>query len=206
MFYRHLIIKKIEDYFFRKGVYNYAHIARPLGTIKEGYIYEWVFGEEGFVWEYTEVGGKCVRVMLDEWGEFIGAFLSAGIDLGADCTDADDGRTSQNIIHQLDPYMAEETLSRLWKRIDFGSESIRIDFDKITEYLTDHEQNMRQFLSIGRFELLYLATEYLKYGSKISERDLGKLEQLTLSYRMSTLSHLNMSGVETAPGIKLISE
>lgn len=27
MFLKHTIIKKLEDYFFRKGVYRYAHVA-----------------------------------------------------------------------------------------------------------------------------------------------------------------------------------
>jgi len=47
IFLRHMIVKKLEDYFHRKGVYVFAHIPRPLGSMSrdgehpnESYIYE----------------------------------------------------------------------------------------------------------------------------------------------------------------------
>jgi len=40
MFLRHTLIKKLEDYFFKKGHYRYAHVTRPLGSTERAYIYE----------------------------------------------------------------------------------------------------------------------------------------------------------------------
>ena len=60
MFLRHTIAKKLDDYFHRTGVYVYAHVARPLGSISrrgdspsEAYIYEWAFGSDRFPWVLT---------------------------------------------------------------------------------------------------------------------------------------------------------
>lgn len=54
----------------------------------------------------------------------------------------------------------------------------------------------------SRVEFIDLACRYLR-AARISERDVGPLEQLTLYYRMSTLSHLNTRGVETSPAMSL---
>ena len=54
MFCKHAAIKKLEDYFFKKGTYRYAHVTRPLGSTDDAYIYEWAFGTDSFPWEYTE--------------------------------------------------------------------------------------------------------------------------------------------------------
>jgi hypothetical protein len=52
MFLRHTLIKKLEDYFFKKGLYKYAHVWRPLGSTDRAYTYEWAFGRDGFPWSY----------------------------------------------------------------------------------------------------------------------------------------------------------
>lgn len=54
----------------------------------------------------------------------------------------------------------------------------------------------------SRVEFIDLACRYLS-AARISERDVGPLEQPTLYYRMSTLSHPNTRGVETPPAISL---
>ncbi|MFC1915346.1 hypothetical protein ACFLW4_01430 [Chloroflexota bacterium] len=205
MFYKHAIVKKLEDYFFKTGVYRYPHVTRPLGSSDESYIYEWAFGNDGFPWEYIETGGAKTCVHLDEWHRFIGAFNEAGIDVAMDCSDPNDGRISKNIVHQLARplYVYQPDLNRIWKRVDFGDRSIQIDYDKLAKYLTDNSENLRASLSTGRPEFIELTYRYLSPIHKISERDLGKLEQLTLDYRMSTLSHLNARGVEVSPGVKL---
>ena len=99
MFLRHMLIKKLEDYFFKKGFYKYAHVTRPLGSTERAYIYEWAFGRDGFPWSYLNDDGDSVFVRLDDWDVFSGIFLEAGIDLHSDCANPDNGALSQNIVH-----------------------------------------------------------------------------------------------------------
>jgi hypothetical protein len=203
MFFKHAVIKKLEDYFFKKGAYGYAHVTRPLGSTDESYIYEWAFGTDGFPWEYVERDGQRSSVQLDEWDRFTSVFYTSGIDMSLDCTDPDDGRVSKNIVHQLTrPYAFQPTLNRIWKRVDFGERSVRIDYDKLSKYLAGNE-DLRTTLKIGRFEFLELACKYLT-GS-LSEKETGRLEQLALDYRLSTLSHLNTRGVEMAPEVRIVT-
>jgi len=205
MFYKHAIIKKLEDYFFKKGTYHYPHVTRPLGSTDESYIYEWAFGTDGFPWEYIESGGEKTYVQLDEWNQFIGSFNEVGINMTSDCSDPNDGRISKNVVHQLARplYVYQPKLNRIWKRVDFGDRSIQIDYDKLVRYLADNEKDMRATLSRGRWEFIELTCQYLNPMQTINERDLGRLEQLTLDYRVSTLSHLNTRGVEWSPEIAL---
>lgn len=110
MFLRHMLIKKLDDYFYRKGVYKYAHIPRPFGSISrngkesvEAYLYEWAFGAEGFPWQYPDNEGNVKAIILNDWKEFVELFHNAGIDMRRDITDTDDARISKNIIHQYPP-------------------------------------------------------------------------------------------------------
>jgi hypothetical protein len=205
MFYKHAIIKKLEDFFFKTGVYKYPHITRPLGSTDEAYIYEWAFGMDGFPWQYVDPDGTEVRVSLDEWDRFIEAFHDAGINMAIDCASPDDGRISKNIVHQLARpiYTYEPRLNRIWKRVDFGDRSIQIDYDKLMKYFTDNESKLRSTLTTGRYELMVLACQYLSPSVRISERNIGRLEQFTLNYRLSTLAHLNTRGVETSPAVTI---
>jgi len=205
MFYKHAVIKKLEDYFFMKGAYRYPHVTRPLGSTDESYIYEWAFGTDGFAWEYVEADGTRIYLDLEEWDCFVGVFNEAGIDLAVDASDPNDGRISKNIIHQLcvNPSGNLRSLNRIWKRVDFGDRSIRVNYEKLERYLYDNKQTLGANLSPGRLEFLQLACQYLSPAHDIKERDLGKLETMTLDYRTSTLAHLNTRGVETSPEITL---
>ncbi len=205
MFYKHAVIKKLEDYFFMKGAYRYPHVTRPLGSTDDSYIYEWAFGTDGFPWEYIETDGTRIYLDLEEWDRFVGVFSEAGIDLAIDCSDPNDGRISKNIIHQLCYSQAANlrSLNRIWKRVDFGDRSIRFNFEKLEKYLVENKQELGVNLSPGRFEFLQLACQYLSPQRDIKEKDLGKLEQMTLDYRSSTLAHLNTRGVESSPEIAL---
>jgi len=188
-FFLHTIIKKLEDYFFKKGVYNYSHVPRPLGSTEKAYIYEWAFGTEGLPWYYQDKDYNQCPVMLKEWNEFVGAFNSVGIDLSIDCTDADDGRFSKNIIYQMSMRSFEPVLSPLWKRIDFGPKSVRIKYDILWKFLKDNETDLRKCLRCERYELLLLATKYCMQGS-LDKEELGMLRVHTANYRLSTLRHL----------------
>lgn len=201
LFLKHAVIKKIEDYFFVKGKYNFAHITRPLGSTDNFYVYEWAFGSEGFCWEYfDEETYNWYMRQLDDWSAVSNCFNTTGIDIGDDCTDAMDGRISKNIIHQLgEPIIiTEPKINRLWKRIDFGTSSINIDYKQLEKFLTDNRQDLEAALKPKRYDFLVLATKYLMNNGEIPPRDKGKLEILTLDYRLSTLSHLNQRGIGDA--------
>ncbi len=205
LFLKHTIIKKLEDYFFKKGFYLYAHITRPLGSTGEGYIYEWAFGSDVFPWYVVDESGDSVSVELEDWRSFVEAFNEAGIDFQKDCTDPDNARVSQNIIHQF-PFGVDSNkpvLNRLWKRIDFGDKSVVMDYDRLLLYLERNEADMRENLKVGRYEMIKLSCNYLMYGERMDPRGLGELDVLVRDYRISTLSHLNTRGVEGAQDIRL---
>lgn len=197
MFLRHTIIKKLEDYFYRKGEYMFAHIPRPLGSISkigenpyEAYIYEWAFGSECFPWECVDRKGKRSPIKLHDWDNFVTSFGSAGINMEIDCTDPMDGRISQNIIHQYPKPIADGLeMSLLWKRIDFGPMSLNIDFGKLLKFLHEKRKDLINVLRTERYEMVMLAVDYLTKGMKMREIDIGRLDALIGEYRRSSLRH-----------------
>jgi hypothetical protein len=197
VFLRHTIIKKLEDYFHRLERYSFAHIPRPLGSISrfgenacEAYIYEWAFGSDQFAWEYITSEGRPAPINLHDWHKFVEVFFSAGIDLQYDTVSSVDGRISQNIVHQYSiPSAGWSELNCLWKRIDFGENSIRIDYDKLLRFLHDEEQKLRQALRSERYEMLILAYEYLTKGERMDRVNIGRLDALVGDYRLSSLRH-----------------
>ncbi len=204
MFLRNTIIKKIEDYFHRKGVYKFAHIPRPLGSISkigknpyEAYIYEWAFGSDGFAWGYTDPERGFVFVKMRDWNEFGSAFSQAGINLTVDCTDADDGRICQNVVHQFYNLNKDSELNPLWKRIDFGPLSIRINYEKLAKFLHDKEKDLRRVLRSERYEMMVLAFKYLTDFQKMDRLDIGRLDALIGGYRLSSLRHHISRGTGT---------
>ncbi|WP_455285608.1 hypothetical protein [[Eubacterium] cellulosolvens] len=197
MFLRHALIKKLEDYFFKKGFYRYAHVTRPLGSTDQTYIYEWAFGRDGFPWSYLNETGDSVSVQLDDWNAFSSIFLEAGIDLQSDCSNPDNGALSQNIVHQLHlgANASNPTLNRLWKRIDFGPRSIRLDCESLFDYLRKNEQHIRETLRVGRYDMMLLACKHLVKRGAIAPKEHERLNMLVLDYRLSTLAFLNARGV-----------
>jgi len=197
MFLRHMLIKKLEDYFFKKGFYKYAHVTRPLGSTERAYIYEWAFGRDGFPWSYLNDDGDSVFVRLDDWDVFSGIFLEAGIDLHSDCANPDNGALSQNIVHQLHlgANATQPVLNRLWKRIDFGPRSIKLDYEKLLDYLKRNETDIRETLRVGRHDMMVLASRCLIKQGSLDTKERERLDMLVLDYRLSTLSFLNARGV-----------
>jgi len=207
MFLRHTIIKKLEDYFHRKGIYKFPHIPRPLGSISEigknpyeACIYEWAFGSDNFPWGYLDGEGNFIFIKMQDWSEFGAAFQEAGIDLTSDCTDADDGRISQNIIHQYHNLYGDligSELNPLWKRIDFGPASIRINYDELRKFLNNREKDLRAMLRSERYEMMILALDYLTDFQKMDRLDIGRLDSLVGNYRLSSLRHHISRGIGT---------
>jgi hypothetical protein len=197
MFLRHTLIKKLEDYFFDKGYYKYAHVTRPLGSTETAYMYEWAFGRDGFPWSYRNETGDLISVRLDDWDTFSSMFLGAGIDLESDCTNPDNGAISQNIVHQLHlgADSSHPILNRLWKRIDFGSKSIKLDYSGLLNYLKKNETDIRETLSVGRYDMMLQACKYLLNPGPRNPEDHERLNMLVLEYRLSTLAFLNARGM-----------
>jgi hypothetical protein len=197
LFLRHTIVKKMEDYFFRKGVYSYAHIPRPLGSISqvgekpsEAYIYEWAFGTEGFPWDYIDLTGRRTLIQLHDWDSFVTHFHRVGIDVKMDTSDPDDGRISKNIIHPYPKPIGDGAeMSSLWKRIDFGYESLNIDLEKLSRFLHDNREDMERVLRTERYEMITLAMEYLTKRKEMNAVDIGRLDSLVGEYRRSSLRH-----------------
>lgn len=205
----HSLIKKLEDYFKRKGFYNYAHIPRPFGSIsKEGenrweaYFYEWAEGNEGFMWKIAQPDGeggvKKIPVMLNDWNTFIGVFSEAGIDLQYDTTDPHNQDKSKNIIYQFPVKPSDTGMSSVWKRIDFGPESIRINYEQLSKFLHDNRQDMINILRNERYRMLELMLDYLTEGKeKMKGENIGILEMLIGDFRHKTLLHYLSRGSGT---------
>jgi hypothetical protein len=216
MFIRHMIIKKLDDYFYRstaEKAYVYSHIPRPLGSVSEegdaakgikpieACIYQWAQGNEGFSWEVQGPDGNSEPVTLADWRVFENKFVSAGVNMAKDIADADDGRISKNIIHMF-PYDidADNRLSSIWQRIDFGMQSTPFDFYKLEKFLTDNRSDLENVLRTDRYEMLRLAVKYIDPAQKLDPREIGKLEVLTLAYRVSSLSHFSAKGIDQSEG------
>jgi len=205
LFLKHTLIKKLEDFFFRTGVYVVSHIARPLGSVSrhengqhvEGYIYEWVFGSEGFPWEVASKDGYT-NIHLEDWDRFIKHFSVAGISMMVDVADPDDGRVSKNVIHQYPYNFMSGKLSSLWRRIDFGPRSLRIDYDRLSEFINEHLDELIRVLRAERVNMLRLIVEYLHEGpEQMSQADIGRLEILVGDYRRATLTQYQVAAGAT---------
>jgi len=141
------------------------------------------------------------RIDLHNWNEFVGAFYNAGIDVQMDTSDTDDARMAKNIIHQFPkPIEDGAELSSLWKRIDFGYESVKIDFEKLSKFLYDRRNRKKlvNALRTERYEMILLAMKYLLEGTKMNEVNIGRLDAYVGDYRRSSLRHHASRGLGIA--------
>ena len=187
LFLKHLVLKKLDDFFTRTGRYFFPHITRPLGSSnggdKEGYWYQWVFGRDDFPWEFPGTDYRKEVVGLKEWSKFTSAFEETGINLAMDIC-VEQGVTSQNIIHEA--YKSfEANLNFCWKRIDFGAGSMGIDYDKLCKFFELNTTSLCEVLRPERFALLVMAARYL--SGKMTKEYCCELDRLTADYRLSTL-------------------
>lgn len=194
MFLKHIVFKKFDDYFRSVGRYEFAHISRPLGSQDNGiYFYEWVFGTEGFPGSHIGGNGESEPTVLDEWKEFVDSFNSAGIDLSRDCVEPD-SENSKNIIHEL--YHSNDVwtgLNCLWKRIDFGPQSVHVDWVKLVKYLNDNEEELRRVWGENRRTLIGMIA--YDFANKEDGYPFGLFGEamfnpLLREYRVSTVQHL----------------
>lgn len=194
MFLKHIVFKKFDDYFRSVGRYEFAHISRPLGSQDDGiYFYEWVFGMEGFSWSHIGDNGESEQTILSEWKEFVDSFNSAGINLQKDCAESD-SENSKNIIHEL--YHSNDIwtgLNCLWKRIDFGPQSVQVDWNKLIEYLDANRESLANVWGENRRAMIGMIVYYLKNreaGYPVGFFDEAAFNPLLREYRVSTVQHL----------------
>lgn len=194
IFLRHALIKKLDDYFFRSGKYRFSHVPRPLGSDTDGiYYYEWVFGDEGFYPEfYDKDYGKWFPIKVDEWDIASGCFNQAGVGIFDDIVE-NDGYYIKNIV-MLEPRVSdsEEKFTKLWKRIDFGSESLHIDFSKFRKFVEENKADLEKYLTSSRVEMMELSLQFLEKAYTPKDYPhMEKLSKLIYEYRKSTTSHMS---------------
>ncbi len=208
-FLRHAAIKKLDDYFFRKGEYRYSHIPRPLGsTDRGGYIYEWVHGTEGFYTEYFDDDlYRMMPVEVDDWNIASQLFNNAGVGIFDDIVDAEDGRYTKNMIMQEQNTQAmPERISKLWKRIDFGAESMTVKYDQLAGFVRDKMDDLIQYLGRDRARMLELVSGYLTHRSS-PERltDSDEMCRLVYDFRQSTASHMGLQELRPVKRLMLFN-
>lgn len=187
LFLKHLVFKKLDDFFTRTGRYLFPHITRPLGSShgkdKEGYWYQWVYGRDNFPWEFPGTDYQKEVVGLKEWSKFTSAFEEAGINLSMDIC-AEQGVTSQNIIHEA--YKSfEANLNFCWKRIDFGAGSMQIDCDRLRHFFETNMMSLGAVLGGDRLALMILVGKFL--SNQMCRKSCRELDRLTGIYRLSSL-------------------
>jgi len=192
LFLLHSIVKKLDDYFTLEGKYAWPHISRPLGSTRAGaMLYQWTKGREGFC-------SRCVdgdNVNIEEWDVAYESFLEAGIDISSDTSyyDDDDDRCKKNIIFE-EPFIHDypSEISDMWKRIDFGKESLEVDYETLARFLCDHKESMGDALKSRRVTLMRIAVEYLMSDNTkepMSFPQFYRILELSRGYRKSTLGH-----------------
>lgn len=194
VFLKHMILKKLDDYFCRLRKYKFPHIPRTFGSVStldggncEAYLYEWIEGNEGFAWESTGIDSAREYVILDEWDMFANLFNTAGISVNTDICDPDNVRISKNIIHKL--YRPGPTVNLCWKRIDFGASSLQINSEKLEKFLSSQADELVRVLGRKRYFLLRLAHQCLFDQSSMKEDRLAQLSVSCRDYRLSSLRH-----------------
>ncbi|MCE5250141.1 hypothetical protein LLG96_07960 [bacterium] len=214
MFLKNMLIKKFDDYFTWTGIYKYSHIPRAFGSISlkgknpcESCFYEWFAGEEGFPWKAKGDSDILHDIRLHDWETFIERFREAGIVIGEDCFDLQNRNYSKNIIHQF-PFYNRETydMNVIWKRIDYGEKSIRIDFDQCAVYLSKKSHTLKEQLRPERFDMMELTVQYLSQKERMPESDLKLLMNYVQDYRVKSVDHYISHGTSLGGQLLYLDE
>jgi hypothetical protein len=167
-------------------------------------VYEWVHGSEGFYTEYyDEEAGFPVPVRIDEWGTVSECFHDAGIHIFFDIADADDGRFTKNIIVQ-EPCLPAypERITKLWKRIDFGCESLPVDLGKLERFLEQNRNDLNRYLKPERVQMMRLIGQALQGDIPLGGPGFKRLTELVKMFRLSTAEHMGVQGISSVEELK----
>lgn len=163
----------------------------------EAYLYEWAKGTDNIaVEEFRKDDDGEYRYhnfkTLD-FNECCSCFFSVGINFLHDLTQDDDARMGKNIVHQDDePFDGGFLRSPFWKRIDFGVDSLPIQWDILVRFLHDKRRYLVKKLRAERYEMMRLAVMFLNERERITEREIGILETLVGDYRRASMTQYVM--------------
>ena len=195
-FLRHLLAKKFDDYFLRKGYYKYPHIPRLLGFDTNGYYYEFVYGLEGyFPLYFDEELMDWMPINLYDERISSSLFYEVGIYLLQDIVEPTSNYVKNLIIEEPEISLMPDKISNLWKRIDYGVKSIRFDYEKIKIYIKRYERDMIDILSKERVEMLLLSLDFLlknKDFEKFNKEKFDRLKYLIELFLKSTFDHMGV--------------
>ena len=197
LFLRHALLQKFDDYFFRIGKYRFAHIPRVLGSKRNGvYFYEWVHGVEGFDPRYYDYDLKrFMPVIVDEWNICRSCFDEVGVDIFDDIVDTDGYYIKNVITQEPQAFYGEEHLTKLWKRIDFGPESLHINYHKTSDFLKNKKDKLKSVLGNNRYRMLSLIVGFLIDPAGQTEfTKFDELKEQVKKYRCATASHMGLQG------------
>ncbi|MFW6181676.1 MAG: hypothetical protein ACOC8N_08010, partial [Spirochaetota bacterium] len=153
---------------------------------------------------YDEKAGFPVPVRIDEWGTVSECFHDAGIYIFFDIADADDGRFTKNIIVQ-EPCLPAypEHITKLWKRIDFGYESLPVDFERLEKFLEQNRNELCRYLKPERVRMMELIAELMQGDIPLGKGSRFRLlTDLVKMFRLSTAEHMGVQGISSVEELK----
>ncbi|MDP8233746.1 MAG: hypothetical protein P9M06_02945 [Candidatus Saelkia tenebricola] len=175
IFYKHILIKLLDDYFVSSGQYTSPHIAPPLAPFEteneKGYYSIYAKGSECFEWGE---GG----ISKNEWNTFSYLMDLAGFNMSYDLVD--DDNAAHNVI------VAGPTS---WTRIDLDSRSCPYSvFGKTAQFLEEHAKALQTVLGDDKYRLLELAYKIFDSRSDTAtESEMTEFEVLFARYQHEIL-------------------
>ncbi len=205
-FLRHVLAKKLDDYFLRKGKYRYPHIPLVLGLTPQGYFYEFVYGLEGYYPDYYDEDYNLIPVLLGEETIASNLFSSIGILLLHDMEEAGSSYLKNIIIQEPELESYPKEISNLWKRIDFGVSSLTFNYAKIKKYLEENKDDLNKVITKDRTEMLFLIIDYLIGSHKpntFGDKRFNRMLDLITLFLQSTINQLGLGFISDEP-IKVV--
>lgn len=196
VFCRHLASRLLDEYFVKTGRYSRNHIPIPFGSFNganAGYYYEFIEGSEGFPLVIPDEDYHQIEVRIDDWNSFIGSFNSFGFDAGRDIADPIDGRTGKNVIFcgwDMNKVYETGRLHSNWRRIDFGTASYSLDFERFAKGLERDRSDLTKVLG-DYYKLVFLTGKYSQFNQNLTEDENHVLEMLVLRFRREKIEFLN---------------
>jgi 6-phosphofructokinase/ubiquinone/menaquinone biosynthesis C-methylase UbiE/poly-beta-hydroxyalkanoate depolymerase/phosphoglycolate phosphatase-like HAD superfamily hydrolase/DNA-directed RNA polymerase specialized sigma subunit len=184
MFLRHVILKIMDDYFLKEGIYTVNHISLPLGYFKNSYYYLFTEGSEGWPTVLIDMNSPVYSktpVMMEEYHAFKGYLYCWGFDIW-DIVDSD-GDGGKNIIHR------DWNISRLYETFQLSKDWVLIDLDGLTFNKEKFFQSAGKIKGESKrhldwqYELLMLAAGYIgTYPKTLLREKMWRLKELAQRY------------------------
>ncbi len=181
VFYKHMVIKLLDEFFVKTGMYTREHIPVPLIPGDDKYYYIYAEGSESVLWEIP--GFSTIRGKLEEFDVFCSAFGEAGINMASDISEVEDGRSGKNIVLQWDGNIPDKiykeameyngwaifTMPPTWYRIDLDARSCPVDYQKLHHFLEENSEKLQKVLGEERYRLLQLSWKAIYAPEEFSQ-------------------------------------